>query len=76
MIENAINFLSYKNQAVFNQLLDVLIKVSIPHYLYLERHIYIKNSASGFAISELLSELSLSIDYVIHKYHHTYLNLL
>ena len=53
------NFLTLNAKKVFNYLRLAFIKALILQYFDLKNHIWIKTDASGYTISEVLSQLNL-----------------
>ena len=56
------NFLTPNTKKVFNYLRIAFIKALIFQHFDLKSHIWIKTSASGYAISRILSELNLDFN--------------
>ena len=53
------DFFTPEARLAFTELRQVFIKAPTPHYFNLKRHIWVKTNISGYAISGVLSQLTL-----------------
>ena len=63
------NFLTLGAKEAFIHLQKAFIKTLILYYFDKKRHIWIETNALGYAINEILSQLTSEVDLAIYKIH-------